>query len=62
MCLNYRNEEKNLVESGKDQFRIFLFQFTEHKAFGISILLVIFVNTIFIGLQTSEEIEAKSGQ
>ena len=50
------------MESGNDQLRIFLFEFTEHKVFSIAILLVIFVNTVFIGLQTSEEIMAKSGE
>ena len=47
--------------SGRDELRLFLFEFTEHKVFNVSILLVIFLNTIFIGLQTSKEIMAKSG-
>ena len=47
--------------SGRDELRLFLFEFTEHRVFNVSILLVIFLNTIFIGLQTSKEIMAKSG-
>ena len=55
------NEERNLVKSGRDELRLFLFEFTEHRVFNVSILFVIFLNTIFIGLQTSKEIIAKSG-
>ena len=50
-----------MIESGRDEFRIFLFELTEHKAFSFGILLLIFINTILIGIQTSEEIMAKSG-
>lgn len=60
-CVYLSKEERDLVKSGKDELRLFLFEFTEHRVFNVSILFVIFLNTIFIGLQTSEEITAKSG-
>lgn len=43
------------------EFRQFSFEFVESRWFSIAILLVILVNTAFIGLQTSEYIVAKGG-
>ena len=59
-CL-YRNEERELIQSSGSEFRQFAFELVEAKWFGIAILVVIFINTAFIGIQTSEYVVAKAG-
>ncbi len=56
-----REEEREIIVSGGSEFRQFAFELVESRWFGIGILVVIFANTIFIGIQTSEYVVAKAG-
>ena len=58
MC---RTEERELIWSSGSEFRQFAFELVEARWFGIAILVVIFINTAFIGIQTSEYVVAKAG-
>lgn len=58
---DYREEERQIIVSSGSEFRQFAFELVESRWFGVAILLVIFANTIFIGIQTSEYVVAKAG-
>ena len=64
MQLSYphRIEEHELIISSGSEFRQFAFELVESRWFGFAILLVIFANTIFIAIQTSEYVVAKAGK
>ena len=57
----YRQQEKNAIVDGGDPLRHYLYLVVENKVFNFSILTVILINTIFIGLHTSDYIVATSG-
>ena len=57
-----RNAERALIIASGSEFRKFSFEVVESRWFSVGILLVIMVNTVFIGLQTSQYIVAKSGE
>ena len=50
-----------ILESGSE-FRKFCYALVESSWFSSTILVVILINTVFIGIQTSEEIVARSGE
>jgi len=58
----YRIEEHELIISSGSKFRQFAFELVESRWFGFAILFVIFLNTIFIAIQTSEYVVAKAGK
>ena len=59
--MHHRIEEYKLILSSGSEFRHFAFELVESRWFGFAILLVIFANTIFIAIQTSEYVVAKAG-
>ena len=62
VCVWCRNAERALIIASGSEFRKFSFMVVESRWFSVGILLVILVNTVFIGLQTSQYIVAKSGE
>ena len=51
-----------MIYTSGSEFRQFSFDLVESRWFNVAILLVIFVNTIAIGIQTSTYIVAKAGK
>lgn len=43
------------------EFRVFVYELTESKMFGASVLFVILLNTVILVVQTDEEISVKGG-
>ena len=56
-----RTTERALIYTSGSEFRQFSFDLVESRWFNVAILLVIFVNTIAIGIQTSTYVVAKAG-
>ena len=61
MIFIHRTTERALIYTSGSEFRQFSFDLVESRWFNIAILLVIFVNTIAIGIQTSTYVIAKAG-
>ena len=62
-CLySHRQEERELIVTSGSEFRQFVFELVESKWFSFGILTVIILNTVFIAVQTSEYVLAKSGK
>ena len=57
----YRTAERAMIYTSGSEFRQFSFDLVESRWFNIAILVVIFVNTIAIGIQTSTYVMAKAG-
>jgi hypothetical protein len=51
---------KSLENAG--EFRLFIYELTESKAFGGAILVVILLNTVILVTQTDEAISVKAGK
>lgn len=60
--MHHRIKEYKLILSSGSEFRHFAFELVESRWFGFAILLVIFANTTFIAIQTSEYVVAKAGE
>lgn len=50
-----------MIYTSGSEFRQFSFDLVESRWFNVAILVVIFVNTIAIGIQTSTYVVAKAG-
>lgn len=60
-CNICRTAERALIYTSGSEFRQFSFDLVESRWFNVAILLVIFINTIAIGIQTSAYVIAKAG-
>ena len=58
----YREEVRDSIYSSGSLFRKYVFAVLSSKYFDLFILVVILVNAVLIGLQTSQYVEAKAGQ
>ena len=58
----YRAAERALIYTNGSEFRHFSFDLVESRWFNVVILVVIFINTIAIGIQTSTYVMAKAGK
>ena len=57
-----RATERALIYTNGSEFRQFAFDLVESRWFNVAILIVIFINTIVIGIQTSTYVMAKAGK
>ena len=57
-----RAAERALIYTNGSDFRHFSLDLVDSRWFNVAILIVIFINTIAIGIQTSTYVMAKAGK
>ena len=62
VVLCVRATEHAFIYTSGSEFRQFSFDLVESRWFNVAILIVIFINTVAIGIQTSTYVVAKAGK